>query len=760
MDAGPALAAVYPLPSDGGLIPVDVEPGGDYAGRDLSGADLANADLTGADCRGASFRDSELSGATLTGADCSGAIFRDSDLSGATLTDVDLTGAYLAYASLTGAELTGATISGARLKHATSNGFTQVQLESTASYASGDLRGIDFTHNRMSGWNLAGQDLTGARFRSTWLTDTDFTGATIAGVSFNSSRLTRSQLESTASYANGQLMGITFGTKMDLSNCNFAGMDLTDLTFRTATLTGADFSGATIAGTGFFHTEGFTQAQFESTASYASGRLKGVNLNGLDLAHWDFTGQDLTDARLEWTRLTKADFTGAIIAGVRLTDSHLTRGQFESTASYASGDLRGMRLRETSASGWNLAGKDLTDVDFGYTYLRETDFTGATIRRANFARTTDKGFTQAQFESTASYASDQLAAVDLTGNDLSDWDFSGKDLTDVDFIDTTLAGTDFTGATIAGALFSHTTDGGFTQAQFESTASYAMGRLAGVVLADNDLSGWDFVAKDLTGAMFADATLTGADFTGATITGAAFARTTERGFTQAQLESTASYGAGRLDGINLSGNDLSGWDFAGKDLTNANFYETIVEGTDLSFADLRQIRSVALETAGSTRNTILPRGQIEGLELLADERLVVRDHAGKDLPIAVDTLMSLDPDAFLQMAFADDAWSSTLSFEPGIAVTLGGTLELTLAAEADPAELLGATFGLFDFEGVTPGGQFGQVVTEPGLVWDLSNLYSSGEVTLTAVPEPSTLMLLSLAAAALLAACTGRSWRS
>ena len=87
------------------------------------------------------------------------------------------------------------------------------------------------------------------------------------------------------------------------------------------------------------------------------------------------------------------------------------------------------------------------------------------------------------------------------------------------------------------------------------------------------------------------------------------------------------------------------------------------------------------------------------------------------------------------MVFEADAWDSTISFAPGIPVTLGGTLELTFADDVNLASQVGRTFDLFDWTGVNPTGAF--AVSSP-YVWDLSNLYTTGEVTLTAIPEPSS----------------------
>jgi hypothetical protein len=80
------------------------------------------------------------------------------------------------------------------------------------------------------------------------------------------------------------------------------------------------------------------------------------------------------------------------------------------------------------------------------------------------------------------------------------------------------------------------------------------------------------------------------------------------------------------------------------------------------------------------------------------------------------------------MVFEADAWDSTISFAHGIPVTLGGTLELTFAGDVDVADQVGRTFDLFDWTGVSPTGDI--AVSSP-YPWDLSSLYTTGEVTLS-----------------------------
>jgi hypothetical protein len=99
----------------------------------------------------------------------------------------------------------------------------------------------------------------------------------------------------------------------------------------------------------------------------------------------------------------------------------------------------------------------------------------------------------------------------------------------------------------------------------------------------------------------------------------------------------------------------------------------------------------------------------------------------------------MGPGGTLRMVFEADAWDSNISFAPGIPVTLGGTLELTFANDVNLASQVGRTFDLFDWTGVTLTGAF--AVSSP-YHWNLSSLYSTGEITLIAVLEPATAPLL------------------
>jgi hypothetical protein len=83
--------------------------------------------------------------------------------------------------------------------------------------------------------------------------------------------------------------------------------------------------------------------------------------------------------------------------------------------------------------------------------------------------------------------------------------------------------------------------------------------------------------------------------------------------------------------------------------------------------------------------------------------------------------------------------------EPYIPVQLGGALELMFADDVDLASQIDRTLRIFNWSDVSPSGRF--EIRSP-YVWDTTYLYTTGEVKLIAVPEPSTVS--SLLAAILL----------
>jgi uncharacterized protein YjbI with pentapeptide repeats len=543
---------------------------------------------------------------------------------------------------------------------------------------------------------------------------------------------------------------------IDLTGANFNSSNLSYARFWSSTLSGADMAGAAVNGASFYNTtaNGFTKEQLYSTASYLQRNLQQINLRGNDLSDWDLSGQDLTNAVFgDLFDGGGATLTGANLAAANLTNAGFytcevtradfydttTRGftkeQLYSTANYQAKSLSGIGLGANNLTGWDFSGQDLTDAFFAFSTMTAAKLAGAIVTGASFGNTTSHGFTKEQLYSTASYQQSNLRGIELGGNDLTDWDLSGQDLTNAGLgglfsklTKTKLTDAIVTGADLGSSFFPLPAIDALTKEQLYSTASYKQSHLQGIGLGLSNLSGWDFSGQDLTSAYFGTSVLTAANLSRANLKNAylAFAM---------------------LTSANLSGANL----------TNANFDHTTMDNADLTATDLRGARDVNL-TGAIVRNAIRPDGMVVELDLVGGEELVVRDDDGVSdpppdlwwlqprprIPITVHDRVAISNGAVLSLVFESDPWDSLISFEPGILVQLGGTLELTFATDVDPASQVGRTLHIFDWTGVTPNDTFG---IESPYLWDVSQLYSTGEVTLLAIPEPASYVLTCLACA-------------
>jgi uncharacterized protein YjbI with pentapeptide repeats len=462
--------------------------------------------------------------------------------------------------------------------------------------------------------------------------------------------------------------------------------------------------------------------------------------SGLDLTLAIFYNSWLDDSRFNGANLTRANLVGASLTNADLSGTNLTN---------ASLGFAGCPI----ACG-------------GVAILTNANLSGAVVTGAQFDGNTSFGFTKEQLYSTASYQQRNLGGIRLRYNDLTGWDFSGQDLTGAsfsstltnanfagshlygaDFNSSTLTNANLAGTIVALARFSGATSRGFTKEQLYSTASYQQRNLLGIGLSFNDLTGWDFSGQDLSGASLgystltnanlsgtnlANADLTDANFTGAKVQGVSFDRTFScpavcppvRGITLGQLYSTASYRQKDLRGIGLIGIDLTGGDF--------------------SFADLRGSRF----SSGSfeSRNTIWPFGSINGLDLAAGETLVVRDST---IGVSVRNSMNIVNGGTLELVLEGADWGSTMAVAAGVTPDLGGTLQVRFADQANLASMVGTTFDFFDWPGVfDTKNRFDAIELPLGTQWDLTQLYVTGTATLTAIPEPSAVLLVAYSTAA------------
>ena len=403
------------------------------------------------------------------------------------------------------------------------------------------------------------------------------------------------------------------------------------------------------------------------------------------------------------------------MVGANLGHTDLGESQLAATADYKAGDLHGINLAGNTMTGWNLAGKDLTGADLQATDLGRANLGNATLVGVNL---------QGAKLTSANLAAANLAAADLTGADVENANLSAANLSGVNLTNASAAGARFANANLSGAVLANASIAGadfsrsnLTVEQLVSTANYQTRDLRGLCLNGNSLAGWGFGGQNLAGASFQSADLSGAGFTAADLSGANLAKA-------------------KLDGV-------------------------IFDGATLDGADMRGAINASVASAASSRNLILSDGTINGVWLDAGESLVVRN---SDIPIHIIYSTSLDPAATVKAVLDGNAWGSTISFDSGAWVSLAGTLSLTVDPSVDLSGLVGRSFQLFDWGDANVTGTFtiaADFGDQSGYVWDTSNLYSSGCVALTAVPEPGTAALLvsSLAAIAYTARRGGKMRR-
>jgi uncharacterized protein YjbI with pentapeptide repeats len=792
---------------------------------DLGASDFPNLDFAIFQMAGVRFWSSQLPNARFDHAELPHANLNFANLRGASFRDTNLRDATFQQSDLAGANFEGASIEGAEFVEA---GFDRAMLASTASYRNKrltDMRfaNIDFFDFDFSGQNLRGTvfertPLEGASFRGADLTNAvlppdalriDLTDAVIDGTQL---RLQSSQLYSTRNYQSGVLHRLLLPQwpmvnwdfrHQDLMDSDFRGSDLLGAQFDGAILDGVNFTGANLAGASFHGADisgavlrettrqGWTRAQFETTASYLNRQVRHVDLSANDLSGWDFSHADLTGANFENSNVVGTVFDDAIIRDANFILTQLSFAQLRTTRSYRDRDLRGIKLLELDVGGWDFTGQDLRDADLRWGRVdSRTRFSGARINGAYVAvRDGANSWTFDHLYSTASYQRRDLSGVQFWGN-LSRIDFTQQDLRNSHF-NGRLNNAVFQNADIRGASFRNSVD--LTREQIYVTSSYQDRDLQGVDFANVDVGGWDFRDQNLSGVTFG--TVDNADFTGATIRGAHLS--TQAGFTRQQLRSTASYQNKDLRGINWESSDLAQWEFSDQDLRGANFSWANVadanftnariegarfsgstfdleqlmasasfrdaslaaielvgvdlsrgdlsdqnlsfanleradlRGTDFSRADLRgAIVDERSLLAANTMNTILPNGDIQQLRLSDNHDMLIRNAS---VPITIREGMVMETGATLTFVLDDRPWESVISIDANGPVVVAGTLVLAIAPDIAADQIIGKQFQLFDADSVVP--TFSSVQTMQGAVWDLGALEAHGWVSLLAVPR-------------------------
>jgi len=545
--------------------------------------------------------------------------------------------------------------------------------------------------------------------------------------------------------------------RLDLTKAYFIGADLTGAIFKEATYHNADFTNAVIAEAQLFRgtQNGFTEQNLYQTQSYQNGSLQGIQLGDSDLSGWNLSnldltgasiglsdltgaslqGSDLTGVHLNASTLDQADLSGATINGVNLkntTSRGFTFTQLQGTASYQNGDLSGIAFGSgNDLSGWDFSNQNLTGASFtDAVNLSGADFRGADLKNSIFVNTTAAGFSFQHLASTETYRNGELNTIIFHENDFTGWDFTGQNLDGAHMTDCDFTSADLTDAIINGADFQDARGAGFTEQQFASTASYKAGDLTRLNMAENSMAGWDLSGFNLSDSDFERASFTESDLSGSNLARSDLSRA---GLSRADL----SYA--NLTDADLTRAVLTGTNLIGADMTGVGIFRAYLIGTDTRRAiDLTDEK---IEDAWWTPNLIWPDGTARlGMMVESDDTMWIHDDDGgptqTPIPIMVQDAFDIQADATFHLLLEDASWGSTILFDPSVGTAhLAGTLELAMKLDEGlvPADLLGATFDLFDWTGVTIDGAFDRIVLDPawyaaGLSFDLSQLMTTGEV--------------------------------
>jgi len=206
-----------------------------------------------------------------------------------------------------------------------------------------------------------------------------------------------------------------------------------------------------------------------------------------------------------------------------------------------------------------------------------------------------------------------------------------------------------------------------------------------------------------------------------------FSGTTAKGLTKEQIYSTLSYQQRDLRGIQLSA-PLTDWDLRGQFLVDAKIDNLVLGNPNLIGADCRGLTT---DNFPYLANSIWPYGAIADFSLRSGESLVVRNYR---FGVQVMSPVTIEDGASVIIELDADPWKLTVNFDLFYPVRLGGTLALNFQKNASPASQVGHTLQLFDWTGtgVSPTGVF----TVSSLYdWDLSRLYTTGQVTLLAAGD-------------------------
>ena len=377
-----------------------------YANKDLSGVYVSYVTIDGVNFDGVNLSDVSFSFCTISNVDFTKTATPNFNLTlqSSTLSNVNFTGLNLEKVELYGVTY-GEGVNYTDVILPSGSAFlgeipTEVLMQ-TWNYKSGTLNlaltnnkridGLDlegfrvncnFSNSSLKNINFKDADLTGSEFDRADVSGADFTDAIINDVWMDNSNFTSQQLESTKSYKQKDLSGVTM---MYLDNISFEGKDLS----------GFDFSGARFDRVNFRNAI-LEDAIINDVYFYAGSADKDITLAQV-MQTKSYKDKDLSGASFHYTIFENADFSGFNLQGT-IFGSYASN--LFKNVNFTNADLRGAGGIERG--GWDTAKFKNTILKDGSITALEMDSPDDYILVREYKYTDYSGTIYAKFAEDAS----------------------------------------------------------------------------------------------------------------------------------------------------------------------------------------------------------------------------------------------------------------------------------------------------------------------------------------------------------------------
>lgn len=333
--------------------------------------------------------------------------------------------------------------------------------------------------------------------------------------------------------------------------------------------------------------------------------LQNAIAEGLEhMQTWGAMGQDLTGVYLAGENLSEIAFSGsdlsyAVLRGAALKDA-VFQGATINETDFSDSSLDGVVFSGAKGEGPIFNGVTLADA---------TNFSGATINKAQFQNVTSQGgaIMNNVTADRAVFNGSDLSDLVCNGSTLTNTKFIGVNLSnaqmgDTNFESSVLTQSDFRGASLQRSIFNSAT---LAMADFSgadcTNAAFQKANMTNVKLSKAN----GILNIDITGALLVGAILNELDLTTVKIDN-------QTNFTEAQMES-----------VNLTGQSLDGVNFLQANLKQAkldstSFEEAVLVGANLNFTSITgsvsfigaNLSSVSLENADLSGAQMGPLQQV------------------------------------------------------------------------------------------------------------------------------------------------------